>query len=334
MSKDIALPAFISSLHSVHDLVGAILGNIEIDDGLELHMAEGDWRMRAGTALADGANVNRQASWDAPLAESSAAGLLEGADQLSRARLLASARRESGLWLHALPAPTLGTLLDPESFRVAVALRVGARICEPHTCRCGRQMDARGLHALSCKYSAGRHPRHAALNDVMKRALVSAGVPSTLEPVGIDRGDGKRPDGITVFPFSNGRCLCWDATCVDTYAETHLISSAIAPGSAACGAEQRKRRKYVGLVTRYRFEPVALETAGVYGLTTAAVLSEIGHRISEATGDKRETLWLEQRIGLAVQRGNAYSILTAVRERYDVGGTDRVAVVCASGYSG
>ena len=86
-------------------------------------------------------------------------------------------------------------------------------------------MDERGLHGLACKYSAGRHPRHAALNDVVKRALQRAGLPSVLEPPGLDRGDGSRPDAITVFPFSKGRSLVWDCTCVDTFAETHLAGA-------------------------------------------------------------------------------------------------------------
>lgn len=248
-------------------------------------------------------------------------GLLERADQISRARFLASGLRESGLWLHALPTPALGTLLDPETFRVSVALRVGAEVCGTHTCRCGREMDARGLHGLSCKYSAGRHPRHAALNDIVMRSLRSAGIPSILEPVGIDRGDGKRPDGITVFPFSNGRCLCWDATCVDTFASAHLNNAAMTPGDAAKLAEGRKQTKYAALGARYRFEPIALETTGVYGETTGTLLSEIGRRITEVTGDPRESVWLEQRIGLAVQRGNAFSILASVREKYGGQGT-------------
>ena len=215
MSKDIALPAFISSLHSVSGLVDTILGNIVLLENNELRAAEGRWG-EAGVALASEADKGRQRSWDEPLVEASVRGLLERVDQCSRARLLAAGREESGLWLHALPTPSLGTLLEPETLRIAVALRVGARVCEPHTCRCGRVMDSRGLHGLSCKYSAGRHPRHSALNDVIKRSLQTAGVPSILEPVGIDRGDGKRPDGITIFPFSRGKCLCWDATCVYT----------------------------------------------------------------------------------------------------------------------
>ena len=39
------------------------------------------------------------------------------------------------------------------------------------------------------------------MNDVIKRALQKAGLPSDLEPLELDRGDGSRLDGITVFPF-------------------------------------------------------------------------------------------------------------------------------------
>ena len=45
----------------------------------------------------------------------------------------------------------------------------------------------KGLRGLSCKYSAGRRPRHAALNDVVKRVLQRAGLPCVLEPSGLDR---------------------------------------------------------------------------------------------------------------------------------------------------
>ena len=61
------------------------------------------------------------------------------------------------------------------------------------------------------------------MNDVVKRALQKAGLPSVLEPPGLDRGDGSRPDGITVFPFSGGKSLVWDCTCVDTFAGVHLV---------------------------------------------------------------------------------------------------------------
>ena len=113
-------------------------------------------------------------------------------------------------------------------------------------------MDSRGLHGLSCKYSAGRFPRHSAMNDVIKRAIQKAGLPSVLEPPGLDRRDGSRPDGITVFPFSGGRSLVWYCTCVDTFAGAHLNRSATEAGTAANSAEERKRRKYAALAEAHR----------------------------------------------------------------------------------
>ena len=149
----------------------------------------------------------------------------------------------------------------------------------------------------------------ANLNDVVKRALTAAGVPAWLEPVGLDRGDGRRPDGMTVFPYSEGKCLVWDATCVDTYSASSLVSAAINPGSAADAAEERKRSKYASLVDRYQFEPIAIETTGVVGTSTKAFLQCLGRRIAAKSGDRRETSWLFERLSIAVVRGNSASIL-------------------------
>lgn len=79
----------------------------------------------------------------------------------------------------------MGTLLDNDSLRMAVALRLGCDVCEPHRCICGSMVEANGHHALSCCHCAGHH----ALND-MRRALVMANVPCILEP------PGKRSDRV------------------------------------------------------------------------------------------------------------------------------------------
>ena len=99
-------------------------------------------------------------------------------DQVSRARIMATAQKESGALLNVLPVSLLGTLLDPESLRVAITLRVGADVCIHHSCCCGGRMDRTDLNALSYRYSVGRFPRHSAMNDVIKRALQKAGLPS------------------------------------------------------------------------------------------------------------------------------------------------------------
>ena len=81
--------------------------------------------------------------------------LLE-AEQVSRARLMATTQKETGAWLNALPVSSLGTLLESEVFRVAIAIRMGADVRITHSSLRGGRMDSRGLHGLSCKYSAGR----------------------------------------------------------------------------------------------------------------------------------------------------------------------------------
>ena len=132
------------------------------------------------------------------------------------------------------------------------------------------------------------------MNDVVKRALQKAGLPSVLEPPGLDRGDGSRPDGITVFPFSGGRSLVWDCTCVDTFAGVHLNRSAMEAGIAANNAEERKRSKYAALAEAHQFEPIAVETMGVYGESTGVIIRAMGRRFVEATGDPREANWFRQ----------------------------------------
>ena len=180
-------------------------------------------------------------------------------------------------------------------------------------------VDEYGFHLLSCHFSEGRLPRHAAINDIICRALKSAGSPSTLEPVGLSQANGIRPDGITIFPFSRGKALAWDATCVNTYAESSVNDTASSAGMAAANAEDRKRTKYSELANRYRFEPIAIETAGVMGASARDIVEEIGKRISEKSGEKRETWWLLQRLSIAVQRGNALSILSPARHMMGYG---------------
>ena len=135
-----------------------------------------------------------------------------------------------------------------------------------------------------------------------------------MEPIGLIREDGKRPDGITTFPFSRGKELCWDATCVNTFGESSVNDTATEVGQAAAKAENDKRRKYPSLVRRFQFEPIAIETSGAFGPCTKVIVNEIGKRITEKTGDKRETFWLKQRLNIAILKGNALSIISSAKQ--------------------
>lgn len=148
---------------------------------------------------------------------------------------------------------------------------------------------------------------------MLRRALGGAGLDSVLEPAGLDRGDGRRPDGMTLFPFSRGKSLVWDATCSDTFSATAVIQSALNPGSAARCAEERKRARYAALSDRFIFVPFAVETTGVLGPAAVELVKELGRRLTARSGDGRETMRLAQRISIAVARGNAASVLATAK---------------------
>ncbi|XP_047995546.1 uncharacterized protein LOC125233536 [Leguminivora glycinivorella] len=205
------------------------------------------------------------------------------------------------------------------SFRLAVGLRLGAEIVVPHCCPCGSQVDSLGSHGLSCRRSAGRLSRHASLNDVIRRALASVGVPATLEPPGLARDDGKRPDGITLIPWQMGRPLIWDATCVDTLAPSHLASTSRKAGEAAAAAEALKRRKYACLLQNHIFAAFAVETLGPWSGDALNFFRVLKRRLRETSGDPRAGSFLGQRIGIAIQRGNVASLMGTLPQGTDLG---------------
>jgi len=130
--------------------------------------------------------------------------------------MLAVTAPHSGDWLHALPLSNCGLHLDDSAVHIAVGLRLGANICEPHQCPCGALVDARGLHGLSCKGGTGRSARHHGLTDLIWQALSAANIPAAKEPSGFLRSDGKRPDGLTLIPWQKGRSITWDVTVTDS----------------------------------------------------------------------------------------------------------------------
>ncbi|XP_065315420.1 uncharacterized protein LOC135924293 [Gordionus sp. m RMFG-2023] len=134
-------------------------------------------------------------------------------------QLLQNADCTSGYeWLEALPSRNLGNLLSDEQLRVAIGHRLGCNIVQPHTCiKCKTLVDSKGRHGLNCIYSQGRHARHAAINLAISRSLTRARIPNILEPTNLSLDDGLRPDGLTSVPWSLGKSLIWDFTCVSSF---------------------------------------------------------------------------------------------------------------------
>ena len=314
---DLAPSAFLSSLYASSPTIQRLLPawTTQAPDPV-LSEALAHWSARGGISAPLGPDCLVQRKWDDGVCSARAEGLLQRADKVNRARLLASVAPGSGSWLSALPCSNLGLRLGNQELRIAVGLRVGAPLVRPHRCVCGTEVTQDGHHGLACRRSAGRHRRHALANDVIVRSIRSVDVHAELEPSRLLRGDGKRPDGATLDPWKRGQYLVWDFTCPDTLAPSHLDQSSLATGSAASSAESRKRSKYAELSSsgNYIFAPIAIETLGAWGPCALEICADLGGRIAQHTGDARATAFLKQRLDIAIQRGNAAAVVGTLAE--------------------
>ena len=94
-------------------------------------------------------------------------------------------------------------------------------------------------------------------------------------------------------------------TVVCSLADSYVQLTANEAGAAAEFAAARKVDKYTTLPTCYTFQPVAVESLGPINTSAVDFLSSLGHKISGITGMANETIFLFQRISVAIQRFNA-----------------------------
>jgi len=99
---------------------------------------------------------------------------------------------------------------------------------------------------------------------------------------------------------------------VDTLAPSHVELTSNLAGSAANEAEKKKCAKNSSLSNQFIFVPVGFETFGPWGDEASKLVTEIGKRLTEVTGEKRATSYLKQRISMAIQRGNCASVLATI----------------------
>ena len=274
-STHLAPSAFLASAAGCADMIHQILPpHIIKNDSLYIESALSIWADDHSHYLPSHPLSCSQRAWDASKIEAYVVTLQQSAaDDLTKARLLSVFCPESGTWLNALPISSVCLRMDDEVVRIAVGLRLGLPLCHPHLCSgCGAEVGEDGIHGLSCRYSKYRHSRHVELNDIVKCSLDAAKIPSHLEPLGLYRSDGKRPDGASVVPWQRGKILVWDVTCSDSLAPSLRDIAIREPGAVAAAAEYRKSSKYAHLNATYHFIPIAVETLGVLGKDSFGIL--------------------------------------------------------------
>src|SRR6218665_99399 len=171
----LALPAFLASAASTLRLQTLILTSILFTPDAHVESMTSEWRSKTESNDSESLPTHQQALRDKSLLKQTVKTLfLSTVDPYNTVRLKAVSSPHAGDWLNALPITACGLRLDDENVRIAVGLRLGAAICEPHICSCGARIDATGSHGLSCFLGFGRIARHSTINDIIHRTLSKA----------------------------------------------------------------------------------------------------------------------------------------------------------------
>ena len=124
------------------------------------------------------------------------------------------------------------------------------------------------------------------------------------EPQSLCRSDGRRPDGLTLVPWQSGKLLVWDVTVLCRLMDSYVALAARDPSATAEMAASNKTAKYAGLMSDYHFQPIAVESLGPANKSAIHFLTVLGKKITQQTGDERETAFLFQRLSILMQRFN------------------------------
>ncbi|XP_018494587.1 uncharacterized protein LOC108864105 [Galendromus occidentalis] len=290
-----ALPAFASSCHASEPEVLDILSRSRTD---RIHLRDEaieTFAARYGT-VPEVEDRAVQKKWSDIASDTIISSLRQrfSHSETDTIRLCNASVPESGWWLQTMPSMNIGTLLEDRDFILAAKLRLGLPLMEEVTCACGNVADRYGLHRLSSvSLASGRMSRHAAINDLVARALRQSGTTSTKEPRNLSTNDMLRPDGISHEPWSRGQQLIWDVTIRDSFAPSNRQIARSARAVAA-KAEQEKRTKYREFLETYTFVPFVIESTGVWGSDALKLTKEIGRRIVARGGDRRAAMYIHK----------------------------------------
>ena len=161
-AASLALPAFLVSAAATSDLQRSIISRCQLSVDEEVITA----RILSLIDIPEPMEhlKSSQRAWDGE-------GLSLGGGSniiiVGQSQTACSTAAHGSEWIFALPITAYGLRLSNEAIRVAIGLRLGLSLCEPHHCPCGSVVDVRGLHGLSCKRSAGRSTPHQQSNNVI-----------------------------------------------------------------------------------------------------------------------------------------------------------------------
>jgi len=86
---------------------------------------------------------------------------------------------------------------------------------------------------------------------------------------------------------------------VSTLAQSYVDRAATGVGAVAEMAAERKLAKYSNLASNFIVQPLAVENLRAFSLSTLEFLNDLGHKLSNFSGEERASSFLFQSVGVA-----------------------------------
>jgi hypothetical protein len=149
-ARNLSIPAFLASIACIKDLVSSITGFYYLSTDPDCDIALANWITLTNSTQIPTSNLQRDC--EAPILDTRSLILLQNFSATQgKARLLASAQKESEAWLNALQCASLDLTTDDSASRIAVGLRLGKTLCHPHNCVCSEPVDHLGTRCVLCQ---------------------------------------------------------------------------------------------------------------------------------------------------------------------------------------
>ena len=234
--------------------------------------------------------------------------LREEGDARDLARLNTLTLPHAGAWLCGKLEPA--TAMGPEVYVTAVRARLGLPLFEQgDRCRqCGSELDAEGVHAMTCGRGAGPTKRHDAVRDALAQLARSCGLSVQVEATHLME-DNKRPGDVYLpngLMEGCGRAIDVAVSC--GVAPSYVQAVARSRQGATVVHESRKVTKYSQYLAAkgVRFSPFALDIFGGLGEAAASLFGRLARLSAERAGGQRIPHTQEQARSLSVAYQRAF----------------------------
>jgi hypothetical protein len=238
-------------------------------------------------------------------------------------------------WLFATPNPSLGQVMEPEEYRVALAFRLLMPIlpCDKPCLAIGCKrkeglkpwiMDRYGYHALSCKCTGNLIiPRHervvAAIGDLAHNASLNPKVNAEVTCLGESSSGNKlfKPADVLLDAPDGRRRDCVDITVSSPLSWAKAsVGANVKPGNLVNTKADNKNKKHrlACFQAAKGFTPFSVDVCGMIEGTAALLLNRIAcQQAKHSDRPYRDTIsFCRRRVSFAIHHGVAKQLVAAL----------------------